>query len=1403
MVKAQLRRVARRALGYSLQRDVGGGSGTRAVVGSVVRPAVAPVVERMEQRRLLAAVSWDGGGDGVSWSDPLNWSGDVLPVAADDVTIDTAGTVRVLQNRTVNSLNVVAGTLEIQGNGGFGNIGLTVSEGGTNAGTIDLTSSGSGWSPVLRVNGGTFNSTGSLLATSGTGGNRVVELAAGVTFDHTGSIDVADSRTLFLTGSGTVNLGGTVALGDSSGLDIDGASLTFDTTATQGAGSVLFTDADAFDYVGGSHDGYFEVWFSAVTLSAADAPVELTAKRDTTLLAMDDANFTYEVQGNGSIGAVTATLADGMSIDGTIELTSSGSGWTAQLALPAGNVTLGTTGLLDVQAGTGGARRVLLGQAAGDAGSFTNNGSIAIAAGSYLNVDGAEADDTFTNNAPLTIGAGGTLEVTLETFNQAGTITHPAGNVWFDGGVLNYTGGSNDGFFRVEGDDLNLVAADAPSEILYRRSGGSLLALADADFTLRVQGDNAVGAATLNVPASIVNQGTILLDSVGGGFNATLALGNATLTNAPGAGVRALAGAGGTRFISMTGGAATFTNQGDVDVEPGAYLRVDGNGNDSFTNNGEIAIGAGATLDADDLVFRQNGPIQQGANATVLLSGGELDYAGGFNNGSFVVTNADILLDDASASSQVIYRGSAGTLGGVHDSDFTLRVRGDNSIGNTALAVAPGARNEGSILLDSIGGGFAGTLNLGAGTFTNEPGAVIEAATGTGGFRFINMNAGTSTFNNLGTLAVADSRSLFITGADDTFNQHGTLSVGTNGLLDVTVDLFSHNGATTIGAGASVFTDGNTLSYEGGSHTGRFEARNSMIDLVSTTAPSEIIATGNSTLLGLTDPDFTLRSRGVNSVGVANLNVSAAAPNAGTVILDSITGGFASQLTVTDGTWINLPGASLQLLQATGGTRNFNVSGTGAGVLNQGTLQLVGGFGFGGNAAFLNAGDVVKTGAGQVTRGSNFDNTGDVEILEGTLQLTGTTNLRDPAGGFLSGGRYRIADAAALDFGASFQWPTLLTADVTIEGTGIAELGLLAENRGAIRLADGADLAIDPAGASPFANAGIIDLSPESTLSITGNTSFVGGSQPVVRSEISGASTFGRLQITGALDLAPATSSTRFDPDLVGTYDPALGTVFNIITATGGIADAFDSFQGGLTPSGNVLAALRPDANTFAVEVVPGPLPPAPQILSQAYEFEQREAVTFQFDQDVSAFLGRSDIVLQNVDTLATLPTSVGTLSYNESSNEATLLLTNQLPDGNYRLTVAAGDIANAAGVPAVGSPIVVDFHVLRGDANRDRNVGLLDFNLLAANFGRDDDPTYSEGDFNYDGVVGLADFNLLAVNFGIVLPDPPANLAMPLTVVGRTEVSRGTSMIVDSRSSQRISTGVLRSNRDSPVHGG
>jgi len=65
----------------------GGGRFAAARRGRARHTDLAFGLEGLETRRLLALVSWDGGGDGSSWADPLNWSADVIPGIVDDVLI--------------------------------------------------------------------------------------------------------------------------------------------------------------------------------------------------------------------------------------------------------------------------------------------------------------------------------------------------------------------------------------------------------------------------------------------------------------------------------------------------------------------------------------------------------------------------------------------------------------------------------------------------------------------------------------------------------------------------------------------------------------------------------------------------------------------------------------------------------------------------------------------------------------------------------------------------------------------------------------------------------------------------------------------------------------------------------------------------------------------------------------------------------------------------------------------------------------------------------------------------------------------------------------------------------------------------------------------------------------------
>src|SRR5262249_47936168 len=98
------------------------------------------------------------------------------------------------------------------------------------------------------------------------------------------------------------------------------------------------------------------------------------------------------------------------------------------------------------------------------------------------------------------------------------------------------------------------------------------------------------------------------------------------------------------------------------------------------------------------------------------------------------------------------------------------------------------------------------------------------------------------------------------------------------------------------------------------------------------------------------------------------------------------------------------------------------------------------------------------------------------------------------------------------------------------------------------------------------------------------------------------------------------------------------------------------------------------------------------------------------------------------------------------------------LPDGNYQFTLTAAGVSDQSGNTLDGNGdgtggdnFTFSFFVLAADANRDRSVDTVDFNILASNFGQSP-RVFSQGDFNYDGTVDTVDFNILASQFSKTL---------------------------------------------------
>jgi ELWxxDGT repeat protein len=96
------------------------------------------------------------------------------------------------------------------------------------------------------------------------------------------------------------------------------------------------------------------------------------------------------------------------------------------------------------------------------------------------------------------------------------------------------------------------------------------------------------------------------------------------------------------------------------------------------------------------------------------------------------------------------------------------------------------------------------------------------------------------------------------------------------------------------------------------------------------------------------------------------------------------------------------------------------------------------------------------------------------------------------------------------------------------------------------------------------------------------------------------------------------------------------------------------------------------------------------------------------------------------------------------------------LPDGNYRLIIPAGALAD--GFRNVNHQLTFDFFVLAGDINRNRVVDNLDAGVMAHHFNTAGG--FQKGDFDYSGFIDMTDFSILAQRFNLPLaPPPPARL--------------------------------------------
>jgi parallel beta-helix repeat protein len=204
------------------------------------------------------------------------------------------------------------------------------------------------------------------------------------------------------------------------------------------------------------------------------------------------------------------------------------------------------------------------------------------------------------------------------------------------------------------------------------------------------------------------------------------------------------------------------------------------------------------------------------------------------------------------------------------------------------------------------------------------------------------------------------------------------------------------------------------------------------------------------------------------------------------------------------------------------------------------------------------------------------------------------------------------------------------------------------------------------------------------------------------------------------------------------------------------------SFTTTIVHPGYVLSATATSAVNNTSEfsqnaVVADAIPPTVTLAAFPYLQGPVQRLNFQFSENVFASMTLDDFTITNLNTGAVVPLSG--LGYNTLTNTAVPFLGGILPDGNYRATLHAAGITDAAGNPldgngdgAPGDDYSFDFFFLNGDANRDRTVGFADLVTLAQHYGTTDGD-WSHGDFNYDGRIDFNDLVIQAQRYGTTLP--------------------------------------------------
>ncbi|HEV8382119.1 MAG TPA: Ig-like domain-containing protein, partial [Gemmatimonadales bacterium] len=474
-----------------------------------------------------------------------------------------------------------------------------------------------------------------------------------------------------------------------------------------------------------------------------------------------------------------ATVRDGFTNNGTIELTTINGPGAGSLTVPNGTLVNARGASINVLAGTGGARQLDLqldNQGSMNIGIATtlqrtvtgtahvNTGTIDV--NGNLTVYQAYTPATFTNSGTGTImvAAGDTLKVSYGEFHyDAGTVGG-AGTIAFESATFVV---GNQGFNNATTDlVLNRATVGGPG-VLTNVVGKTLIVNAstiiaplDNQGLLTVQGYSYLNGPLTTTPGSMLrleadystyyfsyltvesgftNRGTIELTSINGAGSASLVVQTGTMVNAAGAALNVLAGTGGTRQLDLE-----LDNQGAMTIGTATTLQRSVSGT-AHTNSGSIDVSANLTLyqGYTPATLTNTGSITVAADDTLKVSYGEFHYDAGRLDGAGTVAfeYATFVIGDQGFSNSVTSLALNGAT--VNGPGTLTNVAGKNLVVNASTVNAP-LDNQGLLTLR----GYINNLN---GVLTTAVGSRLrlEADAASAYYSYVTVESG---FSNNGTI---------------------------------------------------------------------------------------------------------------------------------------------------------------------------------------------------------------------------------------------------------------------------------------------------------------------------------------------------------------------------------------------------------------------------------------------------------------------------------------------------------------------------------------------------------------------------------------------------------------------------------------------------------------------------